>query len=101
MWLNPQEIADLVTFTEEILNGKLYFLCNESSVNTLLDTFAWFKLKLLKKDKFAQETIVSNNELIFSKYRKYLSYSLEQFVRVEVFCLQHVAQGRWKVTPGL
>ena len=28
MWPNPQETADLVTFTEEILNGKLHFLCN-------------------------------------------------------------------------
>ena len=28
MWPNPQETADLVTFTEEILNGKLYFLCS-------------------------------------------------------------------------
>ena len=27
MWPNPQETADLVTFTEEILNGKLHFLC--------------------------------------------------------------------------
>ena len=26
MWPNPQEIADLVTFTKEILNGKLHFL---------------------------------------------------------------------------
>ena len=26
---NTQEIADLVTFTEEILNGKLPFLCSE------------------------------------------------------------------------
>ena len=25
---NPQETADLVTFTEEILNGKLHFLCS-------------------------------------------------------------------------
>ena len=25
---NPEETADLVTFTEEILNGKLYFLCS-------------------------------------------------------------------------
>ena len=25
MWPNPQESADLVTFTEEILNGKLHF----------------------------------------------------------------------------
>ena len=24
-----QEIADLVTFTEEILNGKLRFLCSD------------------------------------------------------------------------
>ena len=28
MWPNRQETADLVTFTEEILNGKLHFLCN-------------------------------------------------------------------------
>ena len=26
MWRNPQETADLVTFTEEILNEKLHFL---------------------------------------------------------------------------
>ena len=25
---NPQETADLVTFTEEILNGKPHFLCS-------------------------------------------------------------------------
>ena len=28
MWLNPQETGDSVTFTEEILNSKLYFLCS-------------------------------------------------------------------------
>ena len=28
---NPQETADLVTFTEKILNGKLHFLCSEPS----------------------------------------------------------------------
>ena len=27
MWPNPQETADLVTFTEEVLNGNLHFLC--------------------------------------------------------------------------
>ena len=25
MWPNPQETADIVTFTEEVLNGKLHF----------------------------------------------------------------------------
>ena len=28
MWPNPQETVDLVTFTEEIRYGKLYFLCS-------------------------------------------------------------------------
>ena len=28
MWSNPQETADLVTFTEENFNRKLYFLCS-------------------------------------------------------------------------
>ena len=30
MWPNPQQTADLVTFTEEILNGKLKFLCSDN-----------------------------------------------------------------------
>ena len=29
MWPIPQEIVDLFTVTEEILNGKLHFLCSE------------------------------------------------------------------------
>ena len=29
---NPQFPADLVTFTEEILNGKVHFLCSEIEV---------------------------------------------------------------------
>ena len=28
MWPNPQDTADLVTFTEEIYNGNLHFLCS-------------------------------------------------------------------------
>ena len=28
IWPNPEETSDLVTFTEEILNGKLHFLCS-------------------------------------------------------------------------
>ena len=31
MWPNPQKTADLITFTEEILNGKFDFLCSEIS----------------------------------------------------------------------
>ena len=31
MWPNPQFPADLATFNEEILNGKLHFLCSLTS----------------------------------------------------------------------
>ena len=31
---NPEETADLITFTEEILNGKLHFLCSDHIVIT-------------------------------------------------------------------
>ena len=30
MWPNPQFPADVVTYTGEILNGKLHFLCSVS-----------------------------------------------------------------------
>ena len=32
----PQETADLVTFTEEILNGKLHFLCSDEIYTLIL-----------------------------------------------------------------
>ena len=33
MWPNPLEITDLVTFTEEILHGKLHFLFGDVNFN--------------------------------------------------------------------
>ena len=29
---NPQETADLVKFVEQILNGKLHFLCSDNNL---------------------------------------------------------------------
>ena len=38
---NPQKTEDLVTFTEQIVNGKCHFLSSDGNCNTLslLDTF--------------------------------------------------------------
>ena len=33
MWPNLQETADLVTFTEEILDGKPHLLCNAGQLD--------------------------------------------------------------------
>ena len=38
MWPNPKETADLVRFTEETLNGKLYFLCSVMIVQNVIST---------------------------------------------------------------
>ena len=35
MWPNPQFPADLVTFTEEIFNGKLHFLYSDSLMHNV------------------------------------------------------------------
>ena len=36
MWPNPQETADLFTFTEEILNRKLHFFAQWDPISTEL-----------------------------------------------------------------
>ena len=32
---DPYETADLVTFPEEIFNGKLHYMCSESAINII------------------------------------------------------------------
>ena len=39
MWTNPQFFADLVTSTEEILHGKLNFLCSDTVMLKLLRNY--------------------------------------------------------------
>ena len=36
---HPQETADLVTFTEEILNGELHFFCSNVYLNQLYEMY--------------------------------------------------------------
>ena len=45
MWPNPQETAILVTFTEEILNGKHHFLC--SGYNIIMMVIMIIKIKII------------------------------------------------------
>ena len=52
---NPQETADLITFTEEILNGKLYFLCNVNDEVEPVKTFS-STIALTQKKKYQDHT---------------------------------------------
>ena len=50
MWPNPQFPAALVTFTEEILGGKLHFLCSVGGEKDILASlFALFQRKWRNK----------------------------------------------------
>ena len=57
MWPNPQETAYSVTFTEEILNGKLHFLC---SVNSSLQGSSNFLHLLRVLQVFLQESFTNS-----------------------------------------
>ena len=47
---NPQFPADLVTFTEEILNGKLHFLCSVKCVEIRSKTHIISDILMLNYD---------------------------------------------------
>ena len=51
MWPNPQKHADLVTYTEEILNRKIYF-CAVHPVATTEDLIEYVKPIVCKKNKY-------------------------------------------------
>ena len=59
MWQNPQFPADLVTFTEAILNGKFHFLCSVRESNCVknvgneVTVFFFLKLPLLAVSRFS------------------------------------------------
>ena len=44
MWSNPQFSVDLVTFTEEIFNGKRNFLCSAFIASGITFPFTLFRL---------------------------------------------------------
>ena len=50
MWQSSQETADLVTFTEEILHGKLRFLFSGGDLIPSLRGIDTFKVKITVSD---------------------------------------------------
>ena len=70
---NAQKTADLVTFTEEILNGKLHFLCCVicELLTNVLDNFSiniCSNIALTKKKLLLILVITGDNTCIFSCY---------------------------------
>ena len=73
MWSNPQETANLVTFTKGILNGKLHFSCSdiimpEENVNQ--------EFRLTKIDEIRNYLIeeINQNKLLSKKHKKVVKF---------------------------
>ena len=59
---NPQIPADLVTFTEEILNGKLHFLCSEN-INEAYETLPYLgMIRNIRRQRDDQPNIPQRKE---------------------------------------
>ena len=63
----PQESKDLVTFTEDILNGKFQFLCSASSQPKAINQVRGF---LLFRSNKNQKTQKSKRTFFFHQIRK-------------------------------
>ena len=74
MWPNPQFPADLVTFTEEILNGELHILCSFTSKigNILSETLWTYGSKYSRTDqvKFMEDSLLKF-KMIWSAFEKH------------------------------
>ena len=64
MWPNSQESANLVTFTEEILNGNLHFLCSDVSdiVFNIIIRAVFRVCQTSKIERFTKSLIISQND---------------------------------------
>ena len=60
MWSNPQIPADLVKFTEEIINGKLHFLCSVRFLQVHKYFLQIFKILLLLCSAFLKKDSCKN-----------------------------------------
>ena len=67
---NPQETADLVTFPEEFLNGKLHFLCSAQDISSCSLCISSTKEKKSRKWKAIIRSLV---QPIFTEDEKQLA----------------------------
>ena len=84
MWLNPQETADLITFTEEILKGQLHFLCSEYN---RMDNF-------LTQDRSCLKIIflpLSKQQLL-GEWSRPIAFPLQYLIDKQFFCMYFVSR---------
>ena len=91
MWPNPQQTEDLVTLTEEILNGKLHFLFSTESRLKLDLTEIPNKILNFSHQFSAKEEITAQKEIEKLKGKSHN----ENRIQIEHFCFRSFHKG-WK-----
>ena len=86
MWLNPQFPTDLVTFTKEILNDKLHFLCSvKETIQPHINPSPSDKTLLLLWNKRFLTEIYKNTKHLLSKCFKNAVFGCQEMVRCKYF----------------
>ena len=85
MWPNPQETADLVTFTEEIINGKLHF-CAVILQSIRPTAHSVYNCHNTKRIKFATRLWLGLNHLRGYKF----NHSLEDSINPLCNCRHNI-----------
>ena len=87
MWATPKETADLVTFTEEILSGKLHFSCSAKFrliIKPLKETNLLGFLGVLLEEYLSWKKGTSN--LLKKKFLNILTYCKKHIIlRIKIF----------------
>ena len=78
MWPNPQQNVDLVTFAEEIINGKLHFLCSCFQIN------AW---SVILEKKFGQKLKKNKENLTIAE-----NFDIYCFVTFDWHCQKLICE---------
>ena len=68
MWPDPERTSDLVTFAEEILSGKLHFLCSDVWL------IYFFTLLCMSKTKLAEPLGTAKICFLILKISDYLFF---------------------------
>ena len=63
---NSQFPADLVTFTEESLNGKLHFVCSAMVMFVIFRAFLMFEQIFLSP--IVKQSLIVSNKLVYTSF---------------------------------
>ena len=94
---NPQETTELVTFTEETLNGKLHFLCSADYIsfrNTVLLLILYFTVFLILNLNSHKRT---KNSIVLSIF----VFIINMRLRAWFYRILLLLSGDVQLNPGL